>query len=98
MKTTIIVATHKQYNYWRKQYYDEESKMTGIVQVQLNNSDGIYDLSDKVYDVEVENGYVSFEITSYMPPGNYTASAYYDGGVFFKEDEATTKFTVNYVS
>lgn len=27
------VATHKQYNYWRKQYYDEESKMTGIVQV-----------------------------------------------------------------
>ena len=70
--------------------------MTGIVQVQLNNSDGIYDLSDKVYDVEVENGYGSFEITSYMPPGNYTASAYYEGDGVYPESKAVTKFEVKY--
>ena len=70
--------------------------MTGIVQVQLNNSDGIYDLSDKVYDVEVENGYGSFEITSYMPPGNYTASAYYEGDGVYPESKAVAKFDLKY--
>ena len=70
--------------------------INGIVQVKLNNSDGVYDIPDDVYDVEVKDGAGSVEITTYMPPGNYTASAYYAGDDVFGESKAITKFAVNY--
>ena len=63
--------------------------INGNVQVKLNNS-------DKVYDVDVKDGAGSVEITSYLPLGNYTASAYYAGDDVFGESKATTKFAVNY--
>ena len=70
--------------------------INGIVQVKLNNSDGVYDVLDDVYDVNVKDGAGSVEITTYLPPGNYTASAYYAGNDVFGESKAITKFAVNY--